>query len=525
MNRSTQFLGIAGGVFLLFGVGLIAFQDTDTFSFGPLHLIFGAVLLLIFALKSIKNGFRFGNGRSFKRIGYGAGLTFYSALIVGVLVIANYLSARHQFLHYDSTEQKVYTLSPQMMKVLDGLREPVVMRGFFVGGRVDKDTESLIARMKAYSAKVKWILVDPEAKPQLAEKYGVNEADTIHFSLGTEGNTREAKIVRDLSEQDIINAILKLTRGGEKVVYYVVGHGEPDLNDDQTVDGYKFLKEAIQGENLRLNELNLSTVKDVPSDAAAVIFAAPQKDLIVSEYQTLERYIKSGGNALLLDETRRSRDVANLAKGLGIAVGDDVIVDQVVSIMTGPGLGVTPVISLFDDHPITKDFQSGIILSTAASVQKDPGVDASANVKEFARSSTNSWAERDIERLFSDTPEAEIQSNDIRGPVSVAAAYESSTALSEPQTTKGSSRVVVIGDADFVTNGMIRKLYNRDFFLNALNWAIGEEAQVTVRAKSLRESTVALTVEQYNAMYLFAGILLPESILLIGLGVWWSRRN
>jgi len=90
---------------------------------------------------------------------------------------------------------------------------------------------------------------------------------------------------------------------------------------------------------------------------------------------------------------------------------------------------------------------------------------------------------------------------------------------------KPAGRVVVIGDADFVNNANIRQLFNRDFFLNILNWTIGEEEGVTIRAKSLRRSVKVLTNRQISLIFLVAGVLIPELVTLAGFVVWWARSS
>lgn len=537
MKRSVQFLGIAGIVLLTFGLLLWLLLSSDQWYFTPLHIITGLLFIGAFLVQGGLEQLQSSSAR--RGAGFGASVTIYSALFVGVVVIANYVASRHEFWHFDSTEQKVFTLSPQTVKVLDGLQTPVVMRGFFLGGRIDPQAEDLIKRMTRHSEKLRWVMIDPEKKPELAERYGVSQSETIHFSFDEESGAREVKITRDISEQEIVNAILKLTRGGEKTVYYVKGHGEPDLAD-ATEEGYLFLKEAIHGENLRLQELALSESHEVPADAAALLVAAPRRDLLPDEFEAIRRYLERGGNALFLHEPRRSSDIAELVAPLGIRVGNDVIVDQVVHLFAGPGLGVQPMVLDYPPHPITRDFTEGTIFSIASSISP-ADEQPLGKVTAIARTSPQSWAETSVEKIFSETPEAALESGDIAGPVPIAVAYESDktrdAAAPEGAEESGSdveaaeaakqskARVVVIGDADFVTNASIRQLFNRDFFLNSLNWVIGEEQQLTIRPKSLRESTKGITQEQFSLMFLLTGVVLPEAVLLMGLAAWWGRRS
>jgi ABC-type uncharacterized transport system involved in gliding motility auxiliary subunit len=85
--------------------------------------------------------------------------------------------------------------------------------------------------------------------------------------------------------------------------------------------------------------------------------------------------------------------------------------------------------------------------------------------------------------------------------------------------------VIVIGDSDFVANVNIRSLFNSDFFLGLLNWSLGEDGGVTISSRGLRQSRNVLTDEQFGMIFVLSGIIFPELLLVMGLGVWWSRKK
>lgn len=554
MNKSVSFIGIVGLIIFLFGLFTAYFVTHDPYHVTVVHLLIGGLLVLYFLIK-LAVVFCFEGGASVmaKRVaGFGVSVTVYSALFVGILILVNYFVYRHDPLHYDSTEQKVYTLAPQTKKVLESLPSPVIIRAFYVGGVVDPEVEDLLKRIARASDHVSWKSVDPEKKPGLTEKYGISEKGTLHFSFDTEGSTREAKVVRNIDEQEVVNAILKLTRGGDKKVYWVSGHGESNL-DEASEAGYLFLKEAIQGENIKVEKLVLGDVKEVPADASALLLMGPRRGLLVAEREAVKRYLANGGNAVILNEPHTTRDVAKLVEPLGIEVGDDIVLDQVVQLFTGPTVGAQPVITTYGTHPVISEFSEAIIFSTVSSVRKAGAIPEGAVVTEVALTSPNSWAEKKIDLVYGEEPQAQKEPEDIPGPVSVAAVFEGqapyqvsqSTAAPEEGTRgavedkesiaesddgqeeeeKKESRIVVIGDADFLANVNIRQLFNRDFFLNVLNWVVGEEEGVTIRARTLRGSTKGLTAEQFRSIFLITAVLLPELLLLWGFSVWWYRKS
>lgn len=551
MKNYFHYFGILGLIVFVFGLLSYFLLDFDQYYFMQAHIGLGVLFILVFVLKGGLR--RLGSAAAQRAAGFGFGLTLYTLLFLAVLAVTNLGAYRFDPFYFDSTEQKVHTLAPQTVEVLASLPEATVARFFAVGGEVDADVEDILNRLARHSKLFRWEVVDPETNPTLTELFGVNERNTLHFSFDETEVKRAVKITRTINEQEVANALLKLTRGGKKVVYWFSGHGESDL-DGPTEAGFLFLKEAIEGENVLVKKLDLAEGFSVPDDADAVLLMAPRRSLLVKERNAIRRYLQQGGNAIFASEPRTTRDVASLVRPLGIIVGNDVILAEEVR-LGGKTVVVRPMVVEYGQHAVTENFSQETIYSTASSVRTAPVVPSGMRVTELAFTDRNSWAEVNIDAIFSKQPTAAIDPEDVRGPLALAAAaegpvvYESyeteadelelipdkeeaSTEENQEDATREEgtgkpkqSRVVVFGDADFVANVNIRQLFNRDFFLNSLNWVLGESESITIRAKSLKCSTKALTTKEFRAMFLFAGILLPEAVLILGITVWWWRRQ
>ena len=83
----------------------------------------------------------------------------------------------------------------------------------------------------------------------------------------------------------------------------------------------------------------------------------------------------------------------------------------------------------------------------------------------------------------------------------------------------------VYGSADFANNQNISQVFNQDFFLNTVDWLAGETATIAIRPRALRASRVNLTVSQFNTVFVASVLMLPELLLILGIVVWWERRN
>jgi hypothetical protein len=109
------------------------------------------------------------------------------------------------------------------------------------------------------------------------------------------------------------------------------------------------------------------------------------------------------------------------------------------------------------------------------------------------------------------------EGEDLRGPVSVGVAVENQ---------KSGLRLVVIGDADFITNREIVQGGNRDLFLSAANWLLKREFLVAVETKTVVEmKRLELNKPQLNIITLTVIGVVPALALAVGLMVWLLRRR
>jgi hypothetical protein len=132
------------------------------------------------------------------------------------------------------------------------------------------------ARMKDYqeaSKRIKVEFVNPTQSPAKARQYEV----TLVPTLVVERGTRREKISND-SEQDITNAIIKVTRDVQKTVCFVDGEGERSLDDSQA-GGYAGAKSALSKSQYQTKTVTLLREGSVPADCTVVVLAGPATDL------------------------------------------------------------------------------------------------------------------------------------------------------------------------------------------------------------------------------------------------------
>ena len=87
--------------------------------------------------------------------------------------------------------------------------------------------------------------------------------------------------------------------------------------------------------------------------------------------------------------------------------------------------------------------------------------------------------------------------------------------------------MIVVGDSDFVTNGIIDYLGNKDLFVNSINWLARDESLLSARAQSKEVGREQFFVTETQGAWSFwlATILQPAFFFAAGALVFLRRRR
>ena len=331
-------------------------------------------------------------------------------------------------------------------------------------------------------------------------------------------------MVAALPESALVGGILQVLRGREQRVLFTTGHGE--RAPAGAGEGYGRFIAALVSENHRI-EPTLLTTGDVPADAALVVVAGPQHDLLPTEAARLAAYLRGGGAVLMLLEPAVLPTLAELLAGMGIGIVDDFIVDRERGVLGTDGLAA--IVELFKrGNPISEPggtvIETGAVLPSARSVDVTadvPGVTANA----IARTAPTAWAMRGAERARrGEAPSIGAQDAPGGAPVMVMAEVD------ERGSADRGGRLVVVGDADFASDAYIDLLGNRALALNAVAW-LTEEASLAgdrpaERAEVFRPlSPLVLSEAQARRLLLAVTVVQPGIVIALGMLVVGLRRR
>ncbi len=539
MGATASLLGWLGFVFILFGmIGVVlqVFSGGLFWSRDQLwvwgNLVLGLVLLgvgLAGNLEGLRERLRSGEARRAGK--YGTSAVLSALLGVVLLGLLAFLAERYHT-RFDWTESGTHSLSGQTLKVLEGLERDVQVTAFYTAVSAIR-ARDVLDRYSYASERFQVTFADPQAQPGLVRRLGVSEESlsggVVHIQIGD-----ESVEVKDLEEQALTNALVKLTRLERKKVYFLEGHNErpPEGEGSDAAEGLAFAAKALENENYVWEKLFVAARGEVPEDADVVIVAGPTRPLHPAERAALTRYLERGGSLMVLIDPRANTNLGEDLATWGVRLGDDVVVDRFQGLFGRP---VSPFAAEYTPHPITEGLREATLFHVARSVEAGP--EAEAAFTTLVRTSEQSWAERDLELFFADG-RAELDERDLAGPVPLAVAGTVALDGAVPQapgeagegetpevSTAPEARLVVFGDSDFVTNGLIEQFRNRDLFVNSVNWLLGDVEAISIRPQPARASRLALSGDQFLQLRVLSLFVLPQAIAILGVIAWWWRRR
>ncbi|MFT4974897.1 MAG: ABC-type uncharacterized transport system involved in gliding motility auxiliary subunit [Myxococcota bacterium] len=466
------------------------------------------------------------------------------ALVVvalGIAVALNVVASRYDE-RVDLTESRRFTLSEQSRDILAGLAEPVTVRAFFGAGSVEEsEFRSLIEGYEQASDKLTVELIDPLRSPLLAEQYAItSQWGTVILASGE----ADQRLEGEFTEEEVTNALVRLTSGVEHVLCFSEGHEELDPEEDYDPAGLGAARARLDGLNYRVRKVSLYREGGVPAECAVLVVADPQHDWLPAEHELLAAHIASGGHALVMLEPSHAPGLAADLGRYGVAVGDDLILES------GPNAqlfgGDLSYIILdpdsFDFHPITEKLQSYTLHRLARTVGQGSPVEG-IDVQELARTTASSWAKTDLETLTDVTPTPTdrmgplpmMVSAEVTDPAAVtinpfpAPILPGEDAPRPPITLDveraAGGRLVVIGDVDFATNALLAQGNNLDLFMNTLAWMVGEEDQLTIRPNEAAEGIITMNLVQGLLVWLICLMIAPGMAMLGAISTWRTRRQ
>lgn len=480
-------------------------------------------------------------------------------LVAAIVVIANLIS-QNFFLRLDFSQNGQYTLSKATKDLLKNLPEPVTVKAYFSEDlppyieKVKKDFKEMLIE---YHNRSKGMLVyefinpgEKESLEQDAVQSGIqpvminvtqkDQEKQVKAYLGAVISMGERKEVIPLIqsgnalEYSISKAIKKLSIKDKPTIGLLQGNGEPTLQE--IIQVYNELSVLYN-----IEPLTITDTTTIPEKMKSIIIIRP-KDTIPQRYFTqLDNFLSKGGrlfvaysrvnaNLQTASGAALNTGLENWLKAKGITISDNVVVDascsavqvvqkqagfQMVSNMQFPYI---PIIKSFAKHPISGSLEA-VVMPFASSLEFSG--DNSKKFTALAFTSDKSGVEMlpvyfNLQRQWTDA-------DFLKKNVIVAATVEGKFAGDIE------SKMVVIGDGDFIVNGNQNQSQqlnpdNINLMANSIDWLSDDTGLIGLRTKSVTARPIEQLSDATRATLKWLNFLLPI-FLVIAYGFFRAQMN
>jgi gliding motility-associatede transport system auxiliary component len=451
-------------------------------------------------------------GGGTQRVLQGANLALYTLIGIAIIVLVNWFVNLHDK-SWDLTPNQEYSLSPQSIKILKGLKQNVTIYAFDRKDAFSRRRD-LLGEYEGASNRLAVRYVDPDRQPDLAKQYGIQNYGTIEVVSGTRHFQAQ-----NTNEEGVTNALIRVLMG-EKTVYFMDGHGERSI-DDTGRDGFENLKKELNNESYEVKPLMLLQKNEIPANCEMLVIAGPKHDYLPAEIETISKFIEGGGRVLfMLDPGVKLPNLNKMLVGWGVTLRDDLVVDlNPVARLFGT-TPVMPLIIKYGSNPIVEPLQRTATLfplSRSIEIRKD----AKGSPPEMlCQTSDDSFGVEGFNPSMQQIS-SKPRPGDVKGPLTVAVA----DTISGQDGKKGEGRLVVTGTSLLGANAYLGFQGNKDLVMNMVNWLSAEESLISIRPKPQEQQTLNMNQRQMGQL-LYLGVFgLPLAIILVGAGVWWRRRR
>jgi ABC-type uncharacterized transport system involved in gliding motility auxiliary subunit len=511
---------------LVFGALAVRFTKPEWQQYAVYATYAGLALVVLYTIGQWREIATFFQRRSAR---YGALASVSLLVMLGILIGVNYLSNRRNQ-RWDLTTNQFNSLSEQSQKVLSSLEAPMQLTVFDQRLEFDRYRERL-NQYSQTSRQVSVEYVDAAQDPVRTRTYEIQALPTLVI----EHQGRTEKVIT-LDERGITGAIIRVVTGQQRKLYFVQGHGERDPSGmDET--GYAEVVQYLGADNIAVEPLNLTQKAEIPADATMLAIAGPTTDYLDHEIEAVKTYLSGGGRLLMMldpivdEKAQPMPKLTALALEWGVEFGGIVVLD-----LSGRSESATVVVVSppYPAHPVTERFRVFTVFPLAQSVTAVASLPAGRTVEPIVETSEASWAETDIAALRTGGGQLAMNADqgDLAGPVTLAVAVSTPAPPEEPAepaadgapTAAPQTRLALIGDSDFASNGAARSGGNVNLFVNMVNWLSAQENLIAIRPREAGDSRLTITSLQARGVWWLSVLVVPAVIFGAGIVAWRLRR-
>lgn len=438
--------------------------------------------------------------------------TLFTALFMALIGILAWLSTQYHF-RIDLTANQRNSLSEPTLRLLGSIEQTVNISAFISPANEMKDPlDQLFDRYQNAQPLIAYNHINPDLAPDKLREFNIQRDGEVVIEVAG----RSENIIQ-VDESNITNAIARLLRQGERWIVFLEGHGERDPYGDANYDLQLFASRLSQ-KGFRIETLNLTQTTSIPQNTDVLVIADAATALLPGELSLIRRHVADGGNLLWLSEASSSELLEPLAEDLGIEFLPGIIVDQSTQL-----LGLNRV-----DFALAADYPRHPITTSIDTITLYPSAQALVTLED-----DSGWQTQPLilthERTWNETGALSGQitqgdnPDELPGPLTIGFSLQRDILTADD--SEKTQRIVVSGDADFLSNQFLGNGSNLALGLNMMNWLSHDDSLIAISPKVASDSKLILTPTSQMAIAIVFLLALPISLLGAGLRIWLVRRK
>ncbi len=482
------------------------------------------------------------------------GLTVVGGILgmLALVLMVNYLAATRLHWRYDLLSTRRPQVSPLTVSTLALLTNEVkVVVLFSPESDLYRHVDTLLREYALRSPRLRIQTVDYVRDPALATaiktQYGLNKnvGDLVVFDAGggrfrtvddSEMSVFNADVKRMLSGRNdeirrvafrgealFTSALAGLAEGVLQRAYFLQGHGEVDPGSEDDSRGHTRLVRLLGEKNVETRELTNAAV-GIPADCSLLVVAGPVQSLNPAETAAMASFLSNGGRMLVtlpMETLRKRGGLEELMEAWGVYLPSQFAADAENSLR-----GFDVLATRFGSHPITIPLtraKASVHFQAPRVVVPIPAERLSADAPKTVALITTGPEGRTMSE-FDGRQLSFVEGRDRRGEVPMAVASEKGGALGL-NAARGTSRLIVLGDASLLANGPINSAANREFAALCVNWLLDRQQALAIGPRVISEYRLNFTARQMRLMNLILLGVLPGGVLGLGFLIWLRRRT
>ena len=462
------------------------------------------------------------------------------AIIVAIFIGINVLMQKWNPTPIDFSQEKLYTLTDESKEKVKNIDKDVNI--YFVGYTDEDNNLELAKQYKKANDKITAEAVDANNRPDLVEKYGIeNGTQGIIVECGEKSKvlTSNDLVTYDTStyetisiaEEKLTSSIISVTSPKVPKVYFLQGYSEYSLSKNMN-----FLKVFLSNEINEVDTFDVLSAGKIPDDCDTLVITTPSKDFDDVATNAIIDYINSGRNILWLNSAlTTSKDMPNVNKVLAMYGVNPFEVGVIRETNASKMVTNSPdlIIPEIQSSKVTKDIYNttGVIFvnATKININEDNLSDLKVSKTDLALASKDSYFRTDFNAKSNAALEDEEKGTFIVGAELDKTLKEKNEETGESAVT---SKMIIFGENYFITDyplnqnsqyGAIQLAYNKDLVLNSIAYLADREEDITARKST---GTVKYTAtEEQDTIIKVIIFAVPIVIIVAGIVVWQIRRR